>query len=54
MTVFLIAIDFILVPRAGLEPAFFAEEDFETSAYTNSATEAYASMIGKTEGKSKG
>jgi hypothetical protein len=34
-----------MVPRAGLEPAFFAEEDFETSAYTNSATEAYTEIV---------
>ena len=31
---------FILVPRAGIEPAHLAILDFESSASTNSATEA--------------
>ena len=36
-----------LVPLAGIEPALLAELDFESSASTNSATGAFATLAAK-------
>lgn len=39
---------FFLVPRAGIEPAHPKVQDFESSASTSSATEAFIFVVGLT------
>ena len=39
---------FLLVPRAGIEPAHPKVQDFESSASTSSATEAFQFTVGLT------